>query len=416
MNDFLACILVDNSSLAKTARTVSNYKICGAPVFSYIIDELKQLDISQIIFSAGTPEPLMNLSSSEEDRIHVAANKQDVVNIIRNITNQEAETILIIKADLPAIQSRTLKEAYEYHISKKNKVTVLVQNNQNFPENDYCGICFVDIDEFYKFLDTAHALENLSEILLRSEKSDFYKISDSTELIRVKDSYTLNLAEQVILKRIIVRHMANGVIFHLPDTCYIHKDVKIGSETVVYPGTILEGNTVIGESCEVGPYSRVTDGIIGNNVKFMNSVMIQSQIGDNSTVGPFAYIRPGSEVGRNVKIGDFVEIKNSVIDDNTKVSHLTYVGDADVGKNVNFGCGSVLVNYDGKRKHRSKIGNNAFIGCNANLVSPVVINDYAYIAAGSTITDEVPEYALAIARNRQTIIENWVKRKGLDNK
>ena len=209
--------------------------------------------------------------------------------------------------------------------------------------------------------------------------------------------------------------MAN-VIFHLPDTCYIHKDVKIGSETVVYPGTILEGNTVIGESCEVGPYSRVTDGIIGNNVKFMNSVMIQSQIGDNSTVGPFAYIRPGSEVGRNVKIGDFVEIKNSVIDDNTKVSHLTYVGDADVGKNVNFGCGSVLVNYDGKRKHRSKIGNNAFIGCNANLVSPVVINDYAYIAAGSTITDEVPEYALAIARNRQTIIENWVKRKGLDNK
>ena len=256
----------------------------------------------------------------------------------------------------------------------------------------------------------------MPEILAASDNTASFKVSYSSALIRARDSFTLNMAEQIILKRIIRDHMSNGVIFHLPETCYIHKDVKIGTSTVICPGTILEGNTVIGDSCEIGPYSRITDGIIGNNVKFMNSVMIQSQIGDNTTVGPFAYIRPGSVIGRNIKIGDFVEIKNSVIDDNTKVPHLSYVGDADVGKNVNFGCGSVVVNYDGRKKHRTKVGNHAFIGCNANLVSPVVINDYAYIAAGSTITEEVPEYALAIARSRQTNKEDWVKKKGLDKK
>jgi bifunctional UDP-N-acetylglucosamine pyrophosphorylase/glucosamine-1-phosphate N-acetyltransferase len=144
--------------------------------------------------------------------------------------------------------------------------------------------------------------------------------------------------------------------------------------------------------------------------------MIESQIGSNTKVGPFAYIRPGSNIGENVKIGDFVEIKNSNIGNNSKVPHLSYIGDADIGKYVNIGCGAVVVNYDGKKKTRSMVGDNAFVGCNVNLVSPVVINDYAYIAAGSTITDEVPEYSLAIARNRQTIIADWVKRKGLDKK
>ena len=144
-----------------------------------------------------------------------------------------------------------------------------------------------------------------------------------------------------------------------------------------------------------------------------NSVILESIVGENTTVGPFAYIRPETTIGRHARIGDFVEIKKSTIGDNTKVSHLTYIGDAEVGESCNFGCGTVVVNYDGKGKYKTKIGNNAFIGCNSNLVSPVEVDDNTYIAAGSTITDHVTEGSLAIARARQKNIEGWVDKKGM---
>ena len=153
--------------------------------------------------------------------------------------------------------------------------------------------------------------------------------------------------------------------------------------------------------------SRLDGAVIGNNVDILSSVILQSEIGDGAHVGPFAYIRPNCKVGENVKVGDFVEIKNSNIDDGTKISHLTYIGDSDVGKNVNFGCGTVTCNYDGKKKFRSKIGDNSFIGCNTNLVSPVEVGDRAYIAAGSTITEDIPDGSLSIARTRQTNKIGW---------
>jgi bifunctional UDP-N-acetylglucosamine pyrophosphorylase/glucosamine-1-phosphate N-acetyltransferase len=161
------------------------------------------------------------------------------------------------------------------------------------------------------------------------------------------------------------------------------------------------------------PNSRISNSKIGDNVEVQSSVILDSKVGGNTTVGPFAYIRPESVIGEKVRIGDFVEIKKSTIGNNTKVSHLTYIGDAEVGESCNFGCGTVVVNYDGKNKHKTKIGNNSFIGCNTNLVSPVEVKDNTYIAAGSTITKEVPEGSLAIARAKQTNIEGWVNKKGL---
>ncbi len=154
--------------------------------------------------------------------------------------------------------------------------------------------------------------------------------------------------------------------------------------------------------------------MIGNKVEVQNSVIIESIIGDKTKVGPFAYIRPGNRVGNDVRIGDFVELKNSSIGDKTKISHLSYVGDAIVGRNTNIGCGAITVNYNGKVKSRTIIGNNAFIGCNVNLIAPVEVKDNSYIAAGSTITSDVPEYSLAIARERQVIKEEWVKKRGME--
>lgn len=211
------------------------------------------------------------------------------------------------------------------------------------------------------------------------------------------------------IEEIIRKHKDNGVTFVDERTAYIEENVVIGEGTVIEPCVYLKGNTIIGKDCFIGFSSEIVDATIKDNVTVKHSVITKSTIGEETTIGPFAYIRPDCNVGKKVKIGDFVEIKNSNIDDGTKLSHLTYVGDADVGKNINFGCGTVVVNYDGKKKHRTIIEDNAFIGCNTNLVSPVKVGKNAFTAAGSTITEDVPEYSLAIARERQTNKKDWVK-------
>ena len=201
--------------------------------------------------------------------------------------------------------------------------------------------------------------------------------------------------------------MESGVLMLDPDAVYVDFGVTIGKGTVIYPGAFIEGKTEIGENCEIGPNTRLSGMKVMDGVKISYSVAADSEIGKNCTVGPFAYIRPGSVIGEKVKVGDFVEVKNSTVGNGTKIAHLTYIGDADVGSGVNFGCGTVVVNYDGKSKFRTKIGSDVFVGCNSNLVSPVDIGDGAYIAAGSTITENVPENILSIARARQVNKEDW---------
>ena len=201
--------------------------------------------------------------------------------------------------------------------------------------------------------------------------------------------------------------MEAGVTIMDPNTTFIDGDVKIGRDTIIYPNTYLEGNTVIGEDCAIGPNVRFTDMLVGNNVTVQFSYCHEAEILDGVTLGPYVHIRPGTIIGQNVKIGNFVEVKNSNIGEGTKLPHLQYIGDSDVGSNVNVGCGTVTCNYDGKQKYRTTIGDNAFIGCNTNLVAPVTVEEGAYIAAGSTITKNVPKDNLAVARSRQVNIELW---------
>ena len=201
--------------------------------------------------------------------------------------------------------------------------------------------------------------------------------------------------------------LAAGVLMMDPSTVYVEEQVQVGAGTLLLPGTILRGNTVIGAGCEIGPNTMITDCAVGDGAVVNSSQCNESVIDAGAHVGPFAYIRPNCHVGKDVKVGDFVELKNSSIGDGTKISHLTYIGDSDVGEHCNFGCGTVVVNYDGKQKYRTTIGDHCFIGCNTNLVSPVSIGDWAYTAAGSTITSDVPEHNLAIARARQVNKEQW---------
>lgn len=207
---------------------------------------------------------------------------------------------------------------------------------------------------------------------------------------------------------ILQRHIKNGVIIPIENGIFIGKNVTIGSGTVLLPGSVLTGDTKIGKSCHIGPDTWLFDTEVGDGSSLNNVQSYVSKILEGADIGPYVHIRPNSVIGNKVHLGNFVEVKNSTVGDSTSVSHLTYIGDSDVGKNVNFGCGCVTVNFTGKEKFRTKVGDHAFIGCNTNLVAPVTVGDYGYTAAGSTITDDVPENALAIARARQVNKEDWV--------
>lgn len=217
--------------------------------------------------------------------------------------------------------------------------------------------------------------------------------------------------EPLLRERIVRRHIRAGVRVLDPNAVYIDPRVTIGRGTMLLPGTILRGETAVGCGCTIGPNAVVQDCVIGDETEINASQVNESTIGSRTHVGPFAYVRPGCAIGDDIKVGDFVEVKNSAIGDGTKISHLTYVGDSDVGRKVNFGCGTVTTNYDGVKKYRCTIEDGAFIGCNTNLVAPVTVGAGSYIAAGATITKDVPADALAVARAKQENKEGWAKRR-----
>lgn len=210
---------------------------------------------------------------------------------------------------------------------------------------------------------------------------------------------------------IIEKLVSNGVEIPCPEGVIIEENIKIGKGSIILPNTIIMGKTKIGENCVIGPNSYICDTVIGNNTKLNNTQSFESEIGSGVTAGPFVHIRPNCKIADNVHIGNFVEVKNSTVDQGSKLPHLLYVGDSDVGKDVNFGCGCVTVNYDGRNKSRTTVKDGAFIGCNTNLVAPVTVGENAFTAAGSTITEDVPDNALAVARNKQTNKEDWVNIK-----
>lgn len=211
--------------------------------------------------------------------------------------------------------------------------------------------------------------------------------------------------------KIINSLIESGVQIPCADGVVIEEGVSIGKGTLILPGTVLLGKTVIGEECIIGPGSYIKDSSVGNGTSLDNVHCFSSAVGSGITAGPYVHIRPDCKIADGVHIGNFVEIKNSTVGEGSKLPHLLYVGDSDVGKTVNFGCGSVTVNYDGRNKTRTTVKDGAFIGCNTNLIAPVTVGENAFTAAGSTITEDVPDNALAVARQRQTVKEEWVNVK-----
>ena len=428
------------------------HAVCGKPLIDWVCDSVKQAGITNSIVVVGhkANEVMEYMGKTVQ---FVLQEKQlgtgHAVMQARSVLENKKGHVIILNGDTPLITSDTIHKVIRYHLKNDNAVTIIttetedptgygriVRNHNNqvtkivehkdasaeekqikeINSGIYCFKIQDLLDSLCKMNNNnsqkEYYLTDTIEILIQEQaKVEAFKIQNSTELLGINNRIQLSQVEKIMQRRILWEHMQNGVTIIDPENTYIQSKVHIKCDTVIYPGCIIESGTQIGENCIIGPYSRIVNSIIGDYVEIQNSVIFDSHISSNTCIGPFAYLRPGSKIGSHVKIGDFVEIKNSTIGDGTKVSHLTYIGDAEVGKNVNMGCGSVIVNYDGKKKHKTIIGDNSFVGCNVNLVSPVIVNKGAYIAAGSTITEEVPEDSLAIARQRQTIKEGWVNKK-----
>lgn len=254
-------------------------------------------------------------------------------------------------------------------------------------------------------------LTDTIEILINDGHKVGAYVADFNETRGVNDRVELQEVGKLLNYRVCNKHMLQGVQIIDTETTWIDTMVRIGCDTIIRPSTVLKGNTVIGEDCIIGSQARLDDVTVGDGTTILASVASQCVIGKNCQIGPYSHIRPEAVLGDNITIGAFVEIKNSTLGDYTRARHLTYIGDSQVGKNVNFGCGTITCNYDGLDKTACIIGDNVFVGGNSNLISPVTLHDNSYVAAGSTITEDVPELSLAIARNRQIVKENWVVSK-----
>jgi bifunctional UDP-N-acetylglucosamine pyrophosphorylase/glucosamine-1-phosphate N-acetyltransferase len=249
--------------------------------------------------------------------------------------------------------------------------------------------------------------------ILAAQKAKVWAVAaeDPDETMGINSRRQLAQAEKVLRMRKINELMDAGVTIMDPDSTFIDEEVTIEQDTVIHPFTWLEGQTSVGAGCEIGPNTRIQHTKIGNNVTLHFVYAHECEIGDEVIAGPYVHLRPNTVLARGVKIGNFVEVKNSKVGEKSKLPHLSYIGDTDMGAGINIGCGTITVNYDGKHKHRTTIEDCSFVGCNSNLVAPVTIGEGAYIAAGSTITKDVPPAALGVGRARQTNIEGWVKRR-----
>lgn len=359
------------------------------------------------------------------------------------------DEILILNGDGPLMDKATIDAAYDYHKKNNNSITLVsavVDDTKGIGhiKRDENGtlLCIVEdkdaneeekkINEsnagtyWFKGKSLLYALDNITnnnaqneyyltdslEILIKKgENAGAYVCENSEATLGANDRKQLNILNNIMRRNINDALMVSGVDIPCTDGVMIGADVEIGVGTTILPNTIIIGKTTIGTGCTIGPNTYIKDGVVGNNVILDNVKLLDSEVEDDVDCGPFVKVRAGSKLCKGVHIGNFVEVKNSVMGEGTKCAHLTYVGDSDVGRNVNFGCGTVTVNYDGTNKHRCKIGEHAFIGCNTNLIAPVEIGDYAFTAAGSTITDDVPENALSVARAKQVNKEGWVTRK-----
>ena len=428
------------------------HPVCGKPMVQHIVDQLKSLHAEETITVVGHGAELVK-EQLGTDVSYVLQEEQKgtghAVLQAESILAGKQGTTVVLCGDTPLLTKETIEALIYEHESKQAKATILsaaaddpagygrvLRNEENNVEKIVEHKDATDAERQVNEINTGtycfdnqalfealakvgndnvqgeYYLPDVIEVLKKQgEAVAAFQTLDFNETIGVNDRVALSQAEVFMQKRINENLMRSGVTLIDPANTYISADVTIGRDTVIQPGCVIAGKSIIGEACTIGPHSEIENSKVGNNTVIKQSVVHDSEVGDKVTIGPFSHLRPKTKLGNDVKVGNFVELKKISMGNGSKASHLSYLGDAEIGENVNVGCGSITVNYDGKNKYLTKIGDGAFIGCNSNLIAPVTIGESAYVAAGSTITDDVPGESLAIARARQTTKEGYIKKQ-----
>lgn len=351
-----------------------------------------------------------------KDAFYSLSSKPNFLELDENVSKEEffsalkefeGSEVFLCPYMVPLLKKEDLERSYHKHIKADSPVTSLIVNEKPFA---YWvkGEIISSIFEKSKDLNLKAAFDNISSGDFSKETYRVFSAETAT-ILDCPASFTL--INEAAKKQINESWQQRGVYILDSSQVWISPDAEIGKGSVILPGSIIKGKSKIGSECTIGPQSLVSDSVIGDRTILNATQIYESQVDEDVKIGPFCHIRPNSTIRHHVKIGDFVEVKNSEVGAGTAISHLTYIGDSDVGQNVNFGCGVVTVNYDGVHKNRCKIGDGAFIGCNTNLVAPVSVGKDGYTGAGSTITKDVPDYALGIERADQVIKPDFSKEK-----
>ncbi len=428
------------------------FKVLGEPMLEWVLKACENADLSRICVVTGYEAKQIEdylgdrcRTALQAERLGTGHAVQQTIPFLQEDTDGST---LVLCGDAPFIDSETIANSLTRHEQEGNAVTVITANvEQPFgygrilrTDSGIAGIVeekdatdaqrqITEINSGCYWFRTADLLTLLGKLTCDNAQHEYY-LTDTIAIalqegLRAgaycshnpdvvlgandrKGLLTLNTAAR---NAVLQQHMANGVGFICTDGIIIERSVQIGAGTEILPNTILRGNTVIGENCVIGPNCVIEDTVIGDNVTLNTVQVYQSTIDSNVKIGPFVHIRPDSHICSGAKIGDFVEIKNTTVGEQTAIAHLAYLGDSDIGSHVNIGCGCVTVNFDGIKKSRCVIGDHAFVGCNTNLIAPVSLGQHAYTAAGTTVTTDIPDYALAIDRGILHVKEGYTLKK-----
>ena len=418
------------------------HKVCDRTMVELVLDSLSDLEMQEVITVVGHGAERVKEVLGDRTKFVLQAEQlgtAHAVKVAKDELKDKDGTTIVMYGDTPLIRPETINSMLDHHENTNAKATVLtaiaddpfaygriirdvngklvkIVEEKDATEQEKkikeinSGIYCFDNKLLFEMLEKVKNDNKQGEYylpdvlgLIREQKEiiETYLCEDFDETFGVNDRVALAYAENVMRNRINTKHMLAGVTLVDPTNTYIAPNAVIGRDTTIYPNVTIKSNTVIGEDCQIKPNSYLENVKIGNGVKVLSSTISDSKIGDFTSVGPYAHIRNNCELGEHVRVGNFVELKNTTYGDGSKTAHLSYLGDAEIGSNTNIGCGTITVNYDGKNKYKTKIGSDAFIGCNSNLIAPLEIGDGAVVAAGTTVTENAPDDALVIARVKQ---------------
>lgn len=451
MNIYAVILAAGKGTRMKSDKPKVLHEVLYKPMVQHVVDELKKVGVQQTIVVVGHGAELVKEALAGQN-VEFAWQAQQLgtghaVLQAQDLLEGKDGLTLVLNGDAPLIQASTLEAMIKTHLDGGHSATMMTCV---LPESTPFGRIIRDengqvkcITEFkdateeerkitemnageYCF-DNKYLFDALKQLTPNNAQNEYYItdlakvmgdmglkvgthiIEDFNEVGGINDRVSLAEANASLRDRINREHLLNGVTMIDPKTTYIGRDVVIGADTIIEPGCILKGDTVIGSNCHIGPYCEFTNVIVKDDVEIKYSVLSDSIVESGTDIGPFARLRTNCHIMENVHIGNFVEMKKAVFGKGAKAAHLSYIGDATVGERVNIGCGTITCNYDGANKFQTIIEDDAFVGCNSNLVAPVTVGKGAFVAAGSTVIDDVPEDAFAIARGRQYNKEGYAR-------